>query len=289
MLSCAAKCIHRYGPNARGVQRFLSTSSPVNSRSPRFRPANPRPILSSGFPAKSFFFFHFQLRSRSSIQSYCACAHGPSHRGRRHIAPTVKLWIKNDESVSKSVIYKYFFPKIKPIFSSFLLKKRQFRAEPALFCGRRSSRNSVLRTPRRNEAAFHRHGNADRSHPRGGRSLNSQVSVFKDQAISRCNSKFCGSHQETIGGGLAPLIIFRTDQYVEHVQEMKLSERANHRTAPAARNHCHRNLPTLRVNMFQHLRNRRQLWQQLDNRGFPCAWPPRQQAWQRRACHSAKR
>ena len=100
-------------------------------------------------------------------------------------------------------------------------------------------------------AAFEGRGDADRGHAGGGGGLDAEISVFKDETVSRRDAEALGGGEEGVGRGLAARVIFRADDEVELVEKADGSERVDDRFTAAAGDDCEGNAAVHGVDVFE--------------------------------------
>ena len=96
-------------------------------------------------------------------------------------------------------------------------------------------------------------GDADGGHAGSSCRLDSDVSVLKDEAVFRVDAEAGGGEEEGVGGGLAALIIARTDEGVEEGEEAEGVEGFDDGFAGAAGDDGEGDIAVLEVDLLEDL------------------------------------
>jgi hypothetical protein len=90
-------------------------------------------------------------------------------------------------------------------------------------------------------------------HAGGGRCSNSNVGVFKDEAVLRVDAEAGGGEEEGVGSGFAALIVAGADEGVEEVEEAEGFEGFDDGFAGAAGDDSEGDVAVLEVDLFEDL------------------------------------
>jgi hypothetical protein len=99
-------------------------------------------------------------------------------------------------------------------------------------------------------------GNADRGHSCGGCSLDTHLSVFKDEAVSGRDAEAGSGGEERVGRGLGARVVLRADKDGEAVEQMDSGERLDDGLAAAAGDDGERNAALLGIDVLEDFRYR---------------------------------